>query len=101
MNRMDEIEKYLPKYLFLRMHRSYIVNVRRVKGFDNFTVYLHPPSDGKIYSTALANTTEIPLGKSYRVKFRNHLNIIPNKLGHKPKLLQNAEFRIAWALDEA
>jgi DNA-binding LytR/AlgR family response regulator len=53
---MKAMEKTLPKYKFLRIHRSYIVNLRKVTAIKEKNLILN--FSGK--------TQELPIGKSYR-----------------------------------
>ena len=53
---MKAMEKTLPKYKFLRIHRSYIVNLRKVAAIKEKILILQ--FSGK--------TQELPIGKSYR-----------------------------------
>ncbi|MDE7401845.1 MAG: LytTR family DNA-binding domain-containing protein [Muribaculaceae bacterium] len=52
----------LPSGLFLRIHKSYIINLSRVKAFDNSNVILQ--SD-----TTKPDAVELPVGASYRTDF--------------------------------
>ncbi len=53
---MKAMEKTLPKYKFLRIHRSYIVNLRKVSAIKEKNLILN-------FSN---KTQELPIGKSYR-----------------------------------
>jgi DNA-binding LytR/AlgR family response regulator len=53
---MKAMEKTLPKYKFLRIHRSYIVNLRKVTAIKEKNLILN-------FSN---KTQELPIGKSYR-----------------------------------
>lgn len=48
---MEQTEKDLPSELFVRIHKSYIVNIQRVTKIDSHTVYL-------------SNGAELPIGRS-------------------------------------
>jgi len=52
-NSLSEIENNLPKNLFIRIHRSYIVNISSIKSlkYDGIT---------------LTNEKKLPVGRSYR-----------------------------------
>lgn len=50
---MDSISQELPKKYFYRIHKSYIVNIRKVAKVDPQTVYL-------------ISGTELPIGRSYK-----------------------------------
>lgn len=49
---IGEMERQLPESLFLRIHRSYIVNISNVTAFTNLDVEI--------------NQMELPIGRSYR-----------------------------------
>lgn len=49
---MKKIEEQLPKNLFLRSHRSYIINVNAINGYEGNLLYV--------------NTNKIPISKSYK-----------------------------------
>lgn len=50
--KISEIEKELDGNIFLRIHRSYIVNIKAITAFNNYLVSV--------------DTTELPVGASYR-----------------------------------
>ena len=49
-----EFERKLPEDNFIRIHKSYIVNIRKVTGFSTIHVLL--------------KNTELPIGRIYREK---------------------------------
>lgn len=49
------IQQQLPPAVFVRVAKSYIVNVQHISSFDNHTIYIR--------------NTEIPMGVSYREQF--------------------------------
>lgn len=53
----------LPNDLFIRVHRSYIINVRQVKTVENNLI-------------RMKNDTEVPLGASYKSDFISKLNFL-------------------------
>lgn len=53
----------LPEDLFIRVHRSYIINVKQVKAVENNSIRMR-------------NEAEIPLGASYKTKFISQLNFL-------------------------
>jgi DNA-binding LytR/AlgR family response regulator len=55
--RLKNIEKKLPKETFIRIHKSYIVNKKLIKSYNNFFVKLITDQD-------------LPVGKVYRDKFK-------------------------------
>ena len=91
LNRMELVQKYLPKELFCRIHRSYIVALERVKAFDNFKVWLYPAPDGKPYRPGLARLQELPLGKHFRKAIRESIAIMPNRAGVFKSVLDEAK----------
>lgn len=101
LNTIEEVQKHLPKELFCRTHRSYIVAIRLIQSFDQFKLYLAQPPDGKEYVAGLARTKELPLGKSFRKNLREQVIILPNRVNrYTGKLLDKAEFLAACAMDE-
>ena len=92
LNRMELVQKYLPKELFCRIHRSYVVGLEKVKAFDNFKVWLYPPPEGKIYRPGLARLQELPLGKHFRKTIRESIAIMPNRAGVFKTVLDEAKF---------
>ncbi len=92
LNRMETVQQYLPKELFCRIHRSYIVSLERVRAFDNFKVWLYPPPDGKTYRSGLARLQELPLGKHFRKTVRDSVAIMPNRAGVFKSVLDEAAF---------
>ena len=59
--RLKNMEASLPQENFLRVHRSYIVNLRRISSYTK----------GRIF---LDNGEYIPLGENYKERFFEHLN---------------------------
>lgn len=59
---MKGIEKKLPSNLFIRVHRSYIVNVSRVDQIENTNVII--------------NNNKLPIGASYKADFMSKLRIL-------------------------
>ncbi|MBR5853139.1 MAG: response regulator transcription factor [Alistipes sp.] len=59
--RLKNMETSLPQESFLRVHRSYIVNLRRISSYTK----------GRIF---LDNGEYIPLGENYKERFFEHLN---------------------------
>lgn len=52
---LKTILRHLPPELFMRVNKSFIVNLSKIKQFDNNTIYLHD--------------TDIPIGNLYRAQF--------------------------------
>ncbi|MBW7892112.1 MAG: LytTR family transcriptional regulator [Chitinophagaceae bacterium] len=92
LNRMETVQQYLPKELFCRIHRSYIVSLERVRAFDNFKVWLYPPPDGQTFRPGLARLQELPLGKNFRKAIRDSVAIMPNRAGVFKSVLDEAAF---------
>lgn len=59
--RLKNMETTLPQELFLRVHRSYIVNLKRISSYTK----------GRIF---LDNGEYIPLGENYKERFFEHFN---------------------------
>lgn len=57
---IGEMERQLPETSFLRIHRSYMVNIAKVTAFTNLVVEI--------------NQMELPIGRSYRNLVVNTLN---------------------------
>jgi DNA-binding LytR/AlgR family response regulator len=58
---MKKLEDYLPQQLFMRVHRSFIVNLKKVTTVERFRIVF----DDKVY---------IPVSEQYKPKFLEFLN---------------------------
>jgi len=56
---LHEIEKLLPKNLFLRIHKSYIISLLKVEGFSKQLVKI--------------SKKELPIGRTYKLEAVNTL----------------------------
>jgi DNA-binding LytR/AlgR family response regulator len=63
---MKSIEEKLPKNKFKRIHRSYIVNLNKIKGIEENSVIV------KLHD----GTKLLPIGKSYKEELLKLLNVI-------------------------
>jgi len=63
---MKAIEGQLPSVTFKRVHRSFIVNVKRISSIEDNSILLRFPGGSKL----------IPIGKSYRDKLLSELKLI-------------------------
>jgi len=63
---MKRIEDQLPSDIFIRIHRSYIVNKRMINRIAESSLDLMVGN----------NILNLPLGKSYRVQFMNYINVV-------------------------
>ncbi len=63
---MKSIENQLPVKQFKRVHRSYIVNVRKIDRIEDNSVYIK-------HNEGLKG---IPIGKAYKDKFMNDINLM-------------------------
>lgn len=63
---MKSIEEKLPSDIFKRVHRSYVVNFKRIKEIEGNYIILNTGKD----------KVSIPIGKSYKAKLYNDLNLI-------------------------
>ena len=63
---MKAIEDKLPETKFKRVHRSYIVNTKRIEMIEDNSIILQEKSGTKV----------IPIGKSYRDSVMDDLNLI-------------------------
>jgi len=60
---ISEIESILPQKKFLRIHRSYLINIEKISSFTANDIDI--------------NTKELPIGTSYKQQVSNALNSIP------------------------
>jgi len=63
---MKSIESQLPSKQFKRVHRSYIINVKKIDRIEDNSVYIKN-------SEGLKN---IPIGKAYKERFMNDINLM-------------------------
>jgi two-component system response regulator LytT len=59
---LKKIESKLPKKIFLKIHRSYIINTRKIIDIENNSV--------------LIGREIIPVSRTYKVELLNHLNVL-------------------------
>lgn len=59
--RMKNMEATLPSEMFMRVHRSYLVNLRCVTGY----------SRGRVY---LCNEEYVPIGENYKAQFQSYIS---------------------------
>ena len=64
---MKKMEERLKEGTFMRVHKSYIVNLEKIKEF----------SKGKI--TMESSDFQIPVGDSYRVAFQSYMDSLFSK----------------------
>ncbi len=58
--RLKNMESSLPADIFMRVHRSYIVNLRRIKGYIRGRIFLN-------------DTEYIPIGENYKEAFQGYI----------------------------
>jgi DNA-binding LytR/AlgR family response regulator len=63
---MKRIEDQLPSDIFIRVHRSYIVNIRMIKTI----------TESSLDMIVGDNLINLPVGKSYRVQLMNYINVV-------------------------
>lgn len=63
----------LPKELFCKVHRAYIVSINKIVSFDNKVVYLRD--------------NHIPIGETYRKRLLNSFTIIAGNPSKAPSIL--------------
>ncbi|MDY6800362.1 MAG: LytTR family DNA-binding domain-containing protein [Bacteroidota bacterium] len=63
---MKSIESQLPSKQFKRVHRSYIINVKKIDRIEDNSIYIKN-------SEGLKN---IPIGKAYKERFMNDINLM-------------------------
>ncbi|MGL5479276.1 MAG: LytR/AlgR family response regulator transcription factor [Clostridium sp.] len=63
---MGEIEEKLPENKFIRIHKSYIINLDKVAAFDNIEI-------------ALKNNIKLPFGRKYKKQFKEKMFKFINK----------------------
>ena len=59
--RLKNMEAALPSELFMRVHRSYIVNLRMIKAYVK----------GRIF---LSDTEYVPIGENYKEAFQGYID---------------------------
>lgn len=59
--RLKNVESMLPSDMFMRIHRSYIINLRRIKSY----------SKGRVY---VGEDVELPIGENYREAFAEYVD---------------------------
>jgi DNA-binding LytR/AlgR family response regulator len=59
---LKKIESKLPKKIFMKIHRSYIINTRKIIDIENNSV--------------LIGREIIPVSRTYKVELLNHLNVL-------------------------
>ena len=58
--RLKNMEAALPSDMFMRVHRSYIVNLRCIKGYVRGRVFL-------------GDTEYVPIGENYKESFQHYI----------------------------
>ena len=61
LERIQKMEERLPSTSFMRVHRSYIINLKRIKEVSKSRIVLDEDID-------------IPIGDSYRDQFNAYIN---------------------------
>ena len=64
---MRALEDKLPSKQFLRVHRSYIINLNNIHSIGDNTINI---------KTSIKPTNDIPIGKLYKDKLLKELNVI-------------------------
>lgn len=59
---MKALEQKLPENMFIRVHRSYIVNISKIDSIEDMNITI--------------GSANIPVGASYREKFMNKINML-------------------------
>ena len=59
--RLKNMETALPSEMFMRVHRSYIVNLRCIKGYVRSRVFL-------------SDTEYVPIGENYKESFQRYID---------------------------
>jgi DNA-binding LytR/AlgR family response regulator len=85
LNRIVILQRYLPKDQFCRIHRSYIVSLRRILSFDNHKVWL---DTRETFTAGLPSTKELNIGRAYPKKLQAAVSILPNFYGPSEQRLQ-------------
>lgn len=72
LSTMTEIMNRLPSDIFVRSHKSYIINIQRIKKIEAT----------KLVMNEMANNHTIPVGRSHKkevkLKFRQHFQTLKN-----------------------
>ena len=63
---MKAIEDKMPSHLFSRIHRSYVVNLKKIEMIE----------DNSVVITTDGGSKSIPIGKSYREKLMGDINLM-------------------------
>lgn len=63
---MKSIEKKLPKQLFFRVHRSHIINLKKIEEIEDSVIFLKTEKE----------TLQVPVARSYRTKLFERLNLL-------------------------
>ncbi|GAB3913262.1 LytTR family DNA-binding domain-containing protein [Larkinella knui] len=63
---ISNLEQVLPRQQFIRIHKSYIVNLAKVTSYS--------------YRSISVGTQQIPLGAAYRERFQGFLNLLGKKI---------------------
>lgn len=64
---MKGIEKFLPSYLFKRVHKSFIVSLDKISSFDGDRVYI--------------KDKELPIGQQYKGELEKAVMIVSDTVG--------------------
>lgn len=62
---ISHLEALLPKHKFLRIHKSYLLNLSKINSYS--------------YRSVVVGTAKIPLGASYREKFEGFLSLLDRR----------------------
>ena len=71
---MKKMEEFLPATTFMRIHRSYIVNLNRVQEVNKNRVILSKPACLEASVSADDAETSLPIGENYRDAFNAFLS---------------------------
>lgn len=60
---MKSLEEKLPEHMFMRVHRSYIINLESITAVEGNTIYINNKQD-----------KSVPIGKNYRDRLLENIN---------------------------
>jgi hypothetical protein len=85
-NSLDEVERFLPRHMFTKIHMGCTVAIARIKTFDRTKLQLHPPETS--WKRGYADRVDFKIGLAYQSKMRDPLMIIVGRSGGDAYQLQ-------------
>lgn len=78
-NALSDIERNLPRHLFVKIHASYTVSIARIHSFERTWLKLHPPEPG--FKKGYAEVTDFKIALTYQSAMRDPLLIVVGRSG--------------------